>query len=78
MTNDVSKDDVKDAKVRTSPIEFFSQVRTEVSKVTWPSRKETILYATMVLVMAILAMVFFFLVDLFLNWAVRLLMGIGG
>ena len=78
MTNDVSKDDVKDAKVRTSPIEFFSQVRTEVSKVTWPSRKETILSATMVLVMAILAMVFFFLVDLFLNWAVRLLMGIGG
>ena len=77
MTNDASKDDVKDAKVRTSPFEFISQTRSEVSKVTWPSRKETILSSVMVLVMAILAMVFFFVVDLVLNWGVRLVMGIG-
>jgi len=48
---------------KTNPIEFFRQVRQEVSRVTWPTRKETMITTAMVFVMVIVAAVFFFLVD---------------
>ncbi|EAR49459.1 preprotein translocase, SecE subunit [Oceanicola granulosus HTCC2516] len=49
---------------RTNPAQFISQVRAEVSKVTWPTRREVVLTTVMVFLMATLAAIFFFLVDL--------------
>ena len=62
---------------KTSPIEFFHQVRLEVAKVTWPSRKETLISTGMVFVMVFLAAVFFFVLDQVLHHIVRLIMGLG-
>ena len=63
---------------RTNPFEFIQQVRAEASKVTWPTRKETIVTTTMVLIMVALASVFFFLADQVLQLFVRFVLGIGG
>jgi len=60
-----------------NPLQFFRQVRQEVSKVTWPTRRETSTSTLMVLVMVILASVFFMLVDQFFGWAVRMIFGLG-
>lgn len=49
---------------RTNPIQFIQQVRAEVSKVVWPTRREVLLTTVMVLIMAALTAVFFALVDL--------------
>ena len=46
-----------------NPLEFFRQVRQEVAKVTWPTRKETWLTTAMVFVMVVLASIFFLAVD---------------
>ncbi len=62
---------------KTNPFEFLQQVRAEGSKVTWPSRKETIVTTAMVFVMAILAALFFLLVDQILRWGVSLILGLG-
>jgi preprotein translocase subunit SecE len=62
---------------KTSPIEFAQQVRQEVAKVTWPSRKETTVSTGMVFVMVIFAAVFFFVLDQMLHHIVRLIMGLG-
>ena len=62
---------------KTSPIEFFQQVRQEVSRVTWPSRKETMVTTAMVFVMVFVAAVFFFVVDQVFSSGVRLIFGLG-
>ncbi|WP_185985285.1 preprotein translocase subunit SecE [Aureimonas mangrovi] len=63
---------------RTNPFTFFQQVRTEVSKVTWPSRKETMISTIMVLVMVAFAATFFFVADQILGYVVGLAMNVGG
>jgi preprotein translocase subunit SecE len=62
---------------KTSPIEFFQQVRQEVSRVTWPTRKETMVTTAMVFVMVFIAAVFFFVVDQVFSAGVRLIFGLG-
>ncbi len=62
---------------KTSPAEFARQVRQEVSKVTWPSRKETGWTTLMVFIMVIVAAVFFFTADQLLAWVVRLILTAG-
>ena len=62
---------------KSSPFEFFQLVRQEVAKVTWPSRKETLISTGMVFVMVFLAAVFFFVLDQVLHHVVRLIMGLG-
>ncbi len=52
----------------TNPLQFLQQVRAEVSKVTWPSRREVLVTSAMVFVMAMLTAIFFFFVD----WLIRL------
>ena len=47
-----------------NPVQFISQVRAEVGKITWPTRREVITTTVMVFIMATLASIFFFLVDL--------------
>ena len=63
---------------KTSPAEFVRQVRQEVSKVTWPERKETALTTGMVFVFVFLAAIFFFLLDQILAWGVGAVLGLGG
>jgi preprotein translocase subunit SecE len=46
-----------------NPIEFLTQVRAEANKVTWPSRRETLITTALVLVMVVLASIFFVSVD---------------
>jgi len=60
-----------------SPFVFFQQVRQEVSKVTWPSRRETVITTIMVFIMVIICAVFFFVVDQAINFIVRFLLGLG-
>jgi preprotein translocase subunit SecE len=60
---------------RTSPMQFFQEVRREMSKVTWPSWKETWLTTMMVFIMVGLTMVFFAVVDFVLNYGEMLLIG---
>jgi preprotein translocase subunit SecE len=60
-----------------SPVEFLRQVRQEVGKVTWPSRRETLQTTAMVFLMVFLAALFFFLVDLVLGRAVRFVLTLG-
>jgi preprotein translocase subunit SecE len=61
--------------MKTSPTEFIRQVRQEANKVTWPSRKETLVTGAMVFVMVALFGAFFLVVDQALSFAVRLLLG---
>jgi preprotein translocase subunit SecE len=63
---------------KTSPTEFIRQVRQEALKVTWPTRKETLIATGMVFVMVVIMAVFFLLVDKILAFAVRLILGLGG
>ncbi|MEM8577847.1 MAG: preprotein translocase subunit SecE [Pseudomonadota bacterium] len=48
----------------TNPLQFIQQVRAEVSKVVWPTRREVMLTTVMVFIMATLTAIFFALVDL--------------
>ena len=50
-----------------NPFQFIQQVRSEVSKVVWPTRRETFMTSVMVLIMSTLAAIFFFFVD----WMIR-------
>ncbi len=63
---------------KVSPGQFVRQVRQEVSKVTWPSRRETGLSTAMVFVMVALASVFFLVVDQIFATLVRFIFGLGG
>ena len=63
---------------RTSAAEFFQQVRQEISKVTWPSRKETTVTTGMVFLMVFFCSIFFLAVDFLLGKGVDLLLQIGG
>ena len=63
---------------RINPGEFIRQVRQETSKVTWPTRRDTLISTAMVFVMVILAALFFFTVDQILSFFVRFLLGLGG
>jgi len=58
--------------------EFVRQVRQEVGKVTWPTRKEATQSVIMVFVMVAIAALFFFAVDTLLAWLVQLALSIGG
>lgn len=51
----------------TNPLQFIQQVRGEVAKVVWPTRREVFLTTVMVFIMAALTAVFFALVDLLIR-----------
>jgi preprotein translocase subunit SecE len=56
---------------RTNPLQFIQQVRAEVAKVTWPTRRETGLTTVMVMIMASLFAAFFFMVDLLIRFGLE-------
>ena len=61
-----------------NPLQFIQQVRAEVSKVVWPSRREVLLTTGMVFVMAALTATFFFLVDLLIRTGLQGVLGMFG
>ena len=62
---------------KTNPFTFIQQVRSETAKVKWPSRRETSISTIMVLVMVLLASIFFFTADQALGWAIGLILNVG-
>jgi len=62
---------------KTNPVEFIREVKREVSKVTWPTRRETMVTTVMVFIMATIMAIFFLLVDQVLAFVVRLVLGFG-
>lgn len=61
-----------------SPVEYFRQVKSEMKKVTWPSRKETTVSATAVFIMVLISSVFLFCADQIIAFIVRMILGFGG
>ena len=59
-----------------SPFKFLQEVRSETAKVTWPTRRETMITTAMVFVMVALASVFFFLADQVIRYLVTFVLGI--
>ena len=62
---------------KLNPIAFMQEVRQEVAKVTWPTRKEVWITTLMVIIMVALASIFFLLVAQGLSWLMRFVLGIG-
>ncbi len=61
-----------------NPLRFIQQVRAEVSKVVWPTRRETLLTTGMVFVMAALTAIFFAIVDLIIRFGLQTLLNFFG
>lgn len=57
-----------------NPVKFLQEVRQEVSKVTWPTRNETLISTVMVLAMVALASIFFLLADQIISWGIQALL----
>ncbi len=64
------------AAVMANPFQFMQEVRTEANKVTWPTRRETVITTIMVFVMVALASIFFFAADQIIRYLVTLVLGI--
>jgi preprotein translocase subunit SecE len=62
---------------KTSPAQFVREVRQELAKVTWPTRKELAVTTVSVFVMAIAMALFFFVVDQIIAWIVQVILGFG-
>ena len=61
---------------KVSPFKFLQEVRSETQKVTWPTRRETMITTLMVFIMSGLAAVFFFVSDQVIRYLVTLILGI--
>ncbi len=64
--------------VAINPAKFIREVRAEMAKVTWPTRKETMVTTGLVFALSALAAAFFFLADQVIGIGVRALFGVGG
>ncbi|MBD8556976.1 preprotein translocase subunit SecE [Rhizobium sp. CFBP 8762] len=62
---------------KTTPLTFLRQVRAETAKVTWPSRRETVISTIMVFIMVFVAAVFFFAADHLMGWLISLVLTAG-
>lgn len=59
----------------TNPLQFIQQVRAEVSKVVWPSRREVLVTSAMVFTMALITAIFFFFIDFLIRQGLQGLLG---
>ena len=59
-----------------NPLRFLQEVKQEAFKVTWPTGKETATGAVMVLIMAVIAAIFFLLLDQFYKFLLDLILTI--
>ena len=62
---------------KVSPFKFLQEVRAETQKVTWPTRRETMITTLMVFIMVTAAAMFFLVADQMIRFAVTLVLGIG-
>jgi len=62
---------------KTSPAQFVREVRQELAKVTWPTRKELVVTTVSVFAMAFVMALFFFFVDQIIAWVVQAILGFG-
>lgn len=62
---------------KISPFKFLQEVRSETEKVTWPTRRETMITTAMVFVMVAIASIFFLLADQVIRLGVTFILGIG-
>ncbi|MFO0996832.1 MAG: preprotein translocase subunit SecE [Alphaproteobacteria bacterium] len=62
---------------KINPGQFIREVRQEAGKVTWPTRKETLLTTAMIFMMAFFAALFLFLIDQVLGAGMRFIIGLG-
>ena len=61
---------------KTSPMEFFNQVKVEFNKIVWPSSRETMMTTLMVVLLTGTLGIFFFGIDTFFGWIVKILLGL--
>jgi preprotein translocase subunit SecE len=61
---------------RVSPFKFLQEVRAETQKVTWPTRRETMITTLMVFIMASVAGIFFFVADQVIRYLVTVVLGV--
>jgi preprotein translocase subunit SecE len=59
----------------TNPLQFLQQVRGEIAKVVWPTRREVLLTTVMVFILSALAATYFSLVDLGIRTALTAIIG---
>lgn len=62
----------------TNPLQFIQQVRAEVAKIVWPTRREVVLTTIMVFIMATLTAIFFAIVDILIRTGVQGLLAFFG
>ncbi|MEP5729820.1 MAG: preprotein translocase subunit SecE [Sulfitobacter sp.] len=62
----------------TNPLQFIQQVRAEVGKVVWPTRREVMLTTVMVFILAALTAVFFAIVDIIIRGGLNSVLGMFG
>ena len=60
-----------------NPFEFIQQVRAEANKVTWPTRRETLVTTGLVLAMVVIAALFFTVVDQAMRLIVTFILSLG-
>jgi len=73
--NDIASCFQERPMARTNPLQFIQQVRAEVAKVIWPTRRETTVTTVMVFIMAALAAMFFFLIDQIIKFGLSSTLG---
>jgi preprotein translocase subunit SecE len=61
--------------MKTTPAQFVRQVKQEISKITWPTRSETMRGTIVVIVVSLLLAVFLISVDSVLAWIMRMIIG---
>ena len=59
-----------------NPLEFVREVRSEAAKVTWPTRRETMITTSMVFIFVVIAALFFLVADKIIGFIVKLLLGV--
>jgi preprotein translocase subunit SecE len=59
-----------------NPFKFLQEVRAEASKVTWPTRRETMITTVMVFIMVAVSAVFFLAADQVIRLVVTFILGI--
>ena len=62
---------------KINPIQFLRQVKQEIKKVSWPTKKDVTHTAAMVIVLVAIAATFFFFIDQIIGWLIKLILGLG-
>lgn len=61
--------------MKTTPAQFVRQVKQEVSKITWPTRAETLQGSITVVIMSVMLALFLFVIDMFFAGLIKVVLG---